>query len=355
MDDLEVNNELTATVVDDKGTDGATAVGEGLTNARGQTTLSDNGERLLDVTVLGHGGEGTVTVDVEDAVGLEDGAEHGLDNHGRRGVGDEAGLLLQLAGEEVNTEVTVLAGLGGDRDADHLARTALEDQDVADANEVAGDRDGLAGGATVAGLDDTDSLTGSLVTGTGLNDLIATFKGVSEIVGNTLHATAEGVVLTLVVVVTHLASLLGSGSGSGSGSGKGSRSRRKSRGLRASRDVSDGSLRVLNVDRGVITRRLLNLDLATSIVFALVNAGRVTLVGAVVRVIGSGTRLLVLERLYGVTTLIRGVDVVVGRGTLTVFSLGDVELGINDGLVVDLGAFLETNRRLLAGVAKRKK
>jgi hypothetical protein len=344
VDDLEVNNELTATVVDDKGTDRATAVGKGIADALGQTTLGDNGEGLLDVTGLGHGGEGTVTVDVEDTVGLEDGAEHGLDNHGRRGVGDEARLLLQLAGEEVNTEVTVLASLGRDRDADHLARTALEDQDVADANEVAGDGDSLAGSATVAGLNDTDSLTGSIVTGTGLNDLIATFKGVSEVVGNTLHAAAEGVVLTLVVVVTHLASLLGSGSGNGS----------RSRGLRASRNVSDGSLRVLNVDRGV-TRRLLNLDLATSIVFALVNAGGVTLVGAVVRVIGNRARLLVLERFYGVTTLVRGVDVVVGRGTLTVVSLSDVELGIDDGLIVDLGTFLETNRRLLAGVAKEKK
>lgn len=341
MDDLEVNNELTATVVDDKGTDGATAVGEGISNALGQTTLSDNGEGLLDVTVLGHGGEGTVTVDVEDTVSLEDGAEHSLDNHGRRRVGDEAGLLLQLAGEEVDTEVTVLASLGGDRDADDLARTALEDQDVADADKVAGDGDSLARSTAVAGLNDTDSLTGSIVTGTGLNDLIATFKWVSEIVGNTLHATAEGVVLTLVVVVTHFASLLGSWSRNGS----------RSRGLRASRDVSDGSLRVLNVHGSVVTRRLLNLDLATSIVFALVNAGGVTLVGAVVRVIGSRTRLLVLERLYGVTTLVRGVDVVVGRGTVTVFSLSDVELGIDNGLIVNLGTFLETNRRLLAGVA----
>jgi thiamine pyrophosphokinase len=40
----------------------------------------------------------------------------------RGSAGEKAGLLLQLAGEEVDTEVTVLAGLGGDRDADHLAR-----------------------------------------------------------------------------------------------------------------------------------------------------------------------------------------------------------------------------------------
>lgn len=51
----------------------------------------------------------------------------------------------------------MLAGLGGDRDADDLARAALEDQDVADADEVAGDGDGLAGGGTaVAGLNNAD-------------------------------------------------------------------------------------------------------------------------------------------------------------------------------------------------------
>jgi hypothetical protein len=156
VDDLVVDDELTATVVDDKGTDGATAVGEGLRDALVETALRDNSKTLLDITGLGHGNELVVITDVEDAVSLEDGAEHGLHNNGGRGVGDEAGLLLQLAGEEVDTEVAVLAGLGGDRDANHLARAALEDQDVADANEVAGDRNCLAGGATVTGLNNAN-------------------------------------------------------------------------------------------------------------------------------------------------------------------------------------------------------
>ena len=347
MDDLVVNNQLAATVVDDEGTDGATAVGEGLADALEETTLGDDGQSLLDVTGLGHGSQGAVGVDVQDAVGLEDGAEHGLDNNGGRGVGDEAGLLLELAGEQVNTEVTVLAGLGGDGDADHLARTALEDQDVANADEVAGDSDSLAGGTAVAGLNDADSLAGSLVRATGLNNLVTVVEGVHDAVGSTLNAAAERVVLTLVVVVTHLASLLGGLVNLGSlGS------------LRSlSRDVTDGSLGVLHVNRSVVvTSGLLNLDLATSVVFALVGAGRLTLVGAVVRVVGGGAgRLLVLEGLYGVTTLVGAVDVVVGRSAATVVSLSDVKLSLDNGLIVDLGTFLKTNRRLLlvVGVAKR--
>lgn len=54
---------------------------------------------------------------------------------------DLARLLVQLLGEEVDAEVAVLAGSGGARDADDLAWVALEHQDVADANVVAGDRD----------------------------------------------------------------------------------------------------------------------------------------------------------------------------------------------------------------------
>ena len=206
VDDLVVDDELAATVVDDEGTDGTTAVSEGIADALEEVALGDDGETLLDIAGLGHGDETVVITEVQDAVGLEDGAEHGLDNHGGRGIGDEAGLLLQLAGEEVDTEVTVLAGLGGDRDADHLARAALKDQDVADADEVAGDGDGLASGAAVAGLDDADVLTGSSdLTGVGLL-MLGVGEGVQDTVGSALNAAAEGVVLAFVVVVTHFAS-----------------------------------------------------------------------------------------------------------------------------------------------------
>jgi hypothetical protein len=43
---------------------------------------------------------------------LEDWAEHVLDDNRWGRVGDEAGLFMELLGEEVNTKVTVLASLG---------------------------------------------------------------------------------------------------------------------------------------------------------------------------------------------------------------------------------------------------
>jgi hypothetical protein len=92
-----------------------------------ETTLADDREALLDITGLGHGGDETIVMDIEDTVGLVDRSKHGLDNNRGRGVGDEAGLFMKLTGEEVNTEVTVLASLGRDGNTDHLARTSLED------------------------------------------------------------------------------------------------------------------------------------------------------------------------------------------------------------------------------------
>ena len=96
VDDLVVDDELAATVVDDEGTDGTTAVSEGIADALEEVALGDDGETLLDIAGLGHGDETVVITEVQDAVGLEDGAEHGLDNHGGRGIGDEAGLSCSL-------------------------------------------------------------------------------------------------------------------------------------------------------------------------------------------------------------------------------------------------------------------
>ena len=335
MDDLEVDDELAATVVDDEGADGATAVGEGVTDALEQVALGDDGETLLDVAGLGHGDDAGVVTEVQDAVGLVDGAQHGLDNDRGRGVGDEARLLLQLAGEQVDTEVAVLASLGGDRDTDHLARATLQDEDVANADEVAGDGDGLAGGATGTGLDDADLLTDAIgvAGGTTLvaddDVLLVVVEGVQHTVGSTLDTAAERVVVTLVVVVTHLAR-------SGSGNG-----------------VSDGRLSDLDFGRGVGASGLLELDFATGISFALVRSGGRGLVGAVVRDVSGKGRRAVPVRVYGlVATVVRDV---VGSSAATVLSLSDVE-GVLDSLVVDLRTFLVTCRRLtVVGVAGRRK
>lgn len=330
VDDLEVDDELTATVVDDKGADGATAVGKGITDALEQVALGDDGQTLLDIAGLGHGDELAVVTEVEDAVGLVDGAQHGLDNDGGRGVGDEAGLLLQLAGEQVHTEVAVLAGLGRHGDPDDLAGTALQDQDVANADEVAGDRDGLAGDTAAAGLDDADVLADAVAEAgraalVGDDDLLAVVvvEGVHDAVGGALNATAEGVVLAFVVVVAHLAWC-----------------------------VTDSGL---DFGRGGVvarSRRLGGFDLER-VAVALVEGLGLGLVGAVVRDVDGLSRGVLVVYGFLVATVVGDVELGVGRGPATVISLGDVEL-VLDGLVVDL-TVLEANRGLVVGVAEREK
>lgn len=145
VDDLEVNSHLKTFIVDDQDADGATAVVESLGETSEETALVKDGKALLDITTLGHGNNATVLTDVKDAVLLEDRAEHVLDNDRGGRVGDEARLLMELLGEEVNTQVTVLTSLGGGGDADDLARAALKDQEIANADVVAGDGDGVRG------------------------------------------------------------------------------------------------------------------------------------------------------------------------------------------------------------------
>jgi len=151
MDDLVVDSHLQTIVIDDEDADGATAVVERLGKAGRKTALVKDGETLLDVTSLGHGNNTAVFADVKNAVLLEDRAEHVLDNDRRSGVGDEGGLLVQLLGEEVNTEVAMLASLRRGGDADDLARAALEDQEIANADVVAGDGDGVGGSHLACG------------------------------------------------------------------------------------------------------------------------------------------------------------------------------------------------------------
>lgn len=64
---------------------------------------------LERLTSLGHGSDGTVA-NIKDTVLLEDRTKHGLNDDGWGWVGDHGRLFVKLAGEEVDTEVTVLAG-----------------------------------------------------------------------------------------------------------------------------------------------------------------------------------------------------------------------------------------------------
>jgi len=167
VNDLVVNRHLETIVIDDQDANGTTAIVKGLGETAEEAALVKDGQALLDITRLSHGNNTTVLTDVENTVLLEDRTKHVLDNDRGSRVGDEAGFLMELLGEQVNTEVAVLASLGGGGDADDLARAALEDQEIADADVVAGDSNSagvghLACGDTSrgrCGLDDSSGLT----------------------------------------------------------------------------------------------------------------------------------------------------------------------------------------------------
>lgn len=197
MDDLEVDGELAALVVENQDADAATARLEGVGQAGPEVGLVNDGQVLLNVTGLGHGNNVAV-LEVKDTVLLEDRAEHGLDDDAGGRVGDERGLLVQLLGEEVDTEVAVLASGRGGGDADDLARAALEDQEVAKADVVAGDGHGvghvtLTGGRGAA----TGRARGRSLLAVDVDvDMSLVATGAGDLVRELVDTLAEGVVVT---------------------------------------------------------------------------------------------------------------------------------------------------------------
>uniref|UniRef100_A0A1Y1KVU9 Uncharacterized protein n=1 Tax=Photinus pyralis TaxID=7054 RepID=A0A1Y1KVU9_PHOPY len=208
VDDLHVDSELTAAVIEDKDTDAATARLESSRQARPQVGLINDGQVLLDIASLSHGNN-VATLHVQNTVLLEDGTEHGLNNDAGSGVGDEGGLLVQLLGEQVDTEVSVLAsGIRG-RNADNLARAALEHQEVAEADVVAGNGDGVGHiGATRLGRARTGLGHPNVLLDVHVDVVMVVVVRVRNLVGKLVDALAEGVVVTVLVVVTHVGLLL---------------------------------------------------------------------------------------------------------------------------------------------------
>jgi hypothetical protein len=195
VNDLDVNDELIAVVAKNQDADAAAVLLEGSVQTGVEAGLVNDGKAGPNITGLSHGSDGAV-LDVENAVLLEDRAKHGLDNDAGSGVGDEGGLLMELLGEQVNTEVAVLAGGGGGGDADDLAGTALEHQDITHADVVARDGDGVGRAAALAA--GASGARGALL------DVIATAAlRVEDTVGHFVKTVAERVVVTLVVVVAH--------------------------------------------------------------------------------------------------------------------------------------------------------
>lgn len=78
MDDFVVDDEFSATVIDDERTHAATSIIEGLGDLIIKTALVNDWQALLDITSLGHADDGTVISEIEDSVLLEDGSKHAL-------------------------------------------------------------------------------------------------------------------------------------------------------------------------------------------------------------------------------------------------------------------------------------
>ncbi len=103
-----------------------------------------------------------------------------------------------MLGEEVNTQVPVLASCRRCGDADDLARTTLKDQEIADADVVAGDGDSVG---RTRGFD--RALGSSLRSSTYLN--VNFFRlmvfvmmrfSIEDTVSRLVETVAEGVVVT---------------------------------------------------------------------------------------------------------------------------------------------------------------
>jgi hypothetical protein len=210
MDNLVVNYQLAATVIDDQCPNTSSAICESCLNPAIKTTLVNDPQTLLDITSLGHADDQTITAHVKDAILLVDWAEHALYIDAGLRVAHEGALFLKLAGEEIHAQVSVLTSLWRGGDADDLTRTPLKDYEITDADELARDCDSV--GWEAARLDVADLLTNTFshagwTTFFIFNDhlfAVMVTEWVNNTIGGTLEATAEGVIFALVVVVTHV-------------------------------------------------------------------------------------------------------------------------------------------------------
>ena len=216
VDDSVVDSELTTFVVKNENSDAATALVESIGETLQKAALVNDGKTLFDIASLGHGNDLTIVTDVKDTVLLEDRSVHLLDYHRRRRVGDERGFFLQLLGEEIDTEVAVLASLRRSGDADDLAGATLKVEQVTNADVMAGDGDSTAGTRAASGTTGSrhggygftffdDFLDGlRVVVMLGLLVMTGSVDGVEDMVSSAVESVTERVILAFVVVVSHV-------------------------------------------------------------------------------------------------------------------------------------------------------
>jgi len=164
MDGLEVDSELLVTISDDEDADKTRSVTVGTPDLVAETTLVDDLETRLEVAGLGHSDETAALGNIDDAILLVDRAHHGVLDDGGRRVRDNAGFLVELTGEEIDTEITMLARGGRGSDADQLAGALLENDNITDADVVAGNGIGatVLGGARDGNVTSTATAAGRL-------------------------------------------------------------------------------------------------------------------------------------------------------------------------------------------------
>jgi hypothetical protein len=214
--DSVVNGKLSTFVTENKDSNAATTLVESIGEALQQAALVNDWESLLDVATLGHGNNVAVIADVKNTVLLEHGSVHLLHHHRGGRVGDEGRLFLQLLGEEINAEVTVLTSLRRGGDTNDLAGATLEIQQITNADVVAGDRDGTAGAGAAGGTTRSRhgySLTffnnfvdrrGVMVVLVMLLLVTRSVDGVEDVVSGTVKSVTERVILAFVVVISHV-------------------------------------------------------------------------------------------------------------------------------------------------------
>jgi len=225
VDSLEVNDELLRTVADDKDTNGTGAAAKGIVDLLGEVALSNDGNTSLQLTGLSLEVERNVLTSLDDLVLLEGWGQHGVEDDRWRWVADNAVLLDELVGEEVHTEISVLASGSRGGDTNDLGWSLLEDHQITDAEKVAWDGEvGLSRWSDGLGwwwaersnwlvLGDGDGLNGSIsILRLGVvalrNLLLGSFDWVEELI-NLLTEELGVVVVTVALVGRHFGRRLG--------------------------------------------------------------------------------------------------------------------------------------------------
>lgn len=126
---------------------------------------------------------------------------------------------MELASEEIHPQVAKLTGLRRRRDSDHLARTALQDDQITHPDEMAGDGDGVGGEASTR-LDIADAFTNAFADAGGAGfvarhdhfllaivvGVMVVMEGVEDAISGTFDPAPETVVVSVIVVVAHVVS-----------------------------------------------------------------------------------------------------------------------------------------------------